>query len=77
MEPEIREFFRRLSLSIGLCIVWMAINLVIGVKLGYAFFEDNIQAGNIVFYIWLVLSFIGLIWLYKRIWKDPIKHLDD
>ena len=77
MEPGIKEFFRRLSLSIGLCIVWMAINIVIGVKLDYAFFEDKIQMGNIVFYIWVALSFIGLLWLYMRIWKNPIEHLDD
>ena len=77
MEPEIKEFFRRLSLSIGLCIIWMAINIVIGVKLGYAFYEGKIQTGNIVFYIWVVASFIGLLWVYMRIWKDPIEHLDD
>jgi ABC-type glycerol-3-phosphate transport system permease component len=77
MEPGIKEFFRRLSLSIGLCIVWMAINIVIGVKLGYAFFEDKIQIGNIVFYIWVAISFIGLLWLCIRIWENPIEHLDD
>jgi len=77
MEPGIKEFFRRLSLSIGLCIIWAAINIVIGVKLGYAFFEDKIQTDNIVFYIWVLLSFMGLLWLYIRIWKNPIEHLDD
>jgi hypothetical protein len=77
MEPEIKEFFRRMSLSIGLCIIWMAINIVVGIKLGYAFFEKKIEAGNIIFYIWVVVSFVGLLWLYLHIWKNPIEHLDD
>ena len=77
MEPEIREFFKRISLSIGLFIVWMAINIAIGIKLGFAFFEGHIHWGNIVFYIWLALSFGGLVFLITRIWKKPIEHLED
>ena len=77
MEPGIKEFFKRLSASIGLCILWMTVNLVIGVKYGYAFFEDKIHWSNIVYYIWVVASFIALIFLYFKIWEKPIDHLDD
>jgi len=77
MEPGIKEFFRRLSLSIGLCVVWMTINITIGIKYGYAFFENRIHWSNIVFYIWVIASFIGIIFLYLKIWKQPIEHLDD
>ena len=77
MEPGIKEFFKRLTLSIGLCIVWMTINLTIGVKLGYSFFEDKIHFGNVAFYIWLVVSFTGVIFLYIKIWKKPIENLND
>lgn len=77
MEPEIKEFFRRLSASIGLCVAWMAINAVIGIKYSYAFFEDSIHWSNIVFYVWAVISFIALIFLYKKIWAKPIEHLSD
>jgi hypothetical protein len=76
MEPGIKEFFRRLTLSIGLCVVWMAINITIGVKYGYAFF-DRIHWSNIVFYIWVIASFTGVIFLYIKIWKQAIEHLDD
>ncbi|MEO8711083.1 MAG: hypothetical protein ABI405_03115 [Parafilimonas sp.] len=77
MEPEVREFFRRISLSIGLFIVWVMVNVIIGVKLGYAFFEDKIDWGNIVFYIWVIGSLAALIWGCMQIWKKPIEHLDD
>jgi hypothetical protein len=77
MEPDIREFFKRLSLCIGLLVVWMMINMTIGVKLGYAFFDKSVQTGNIIFYIWVLLSFIVMVKLFFRIWKKPIEHLND
>ena len=76
MEPGIKEFFKRLSTSIGLCILWMSINMVIGIKLGYAFFE-TIHWSNIIYYIWVILTFIALIRFYIKLWEKPIEHLDD
>ena len=64
-------------MSIGLFITWMAINMVIGIKMGYAFFDTTIKWSNIVFYIWAIASFTGLLMLYMKIWKKPIEHLDD
>ena len=77
MEPGIREFFRRISLSIGLFIIWMGINISIGIKLGLAFYEGSIHWGNIAFYVWLAASFCVLLFLIIRIWKKPIEHLED
>lgn len=77
MEPGIKEFFKRLSASIGMCVLWMAVNMVIGVKHGYAFFESGLRWSNIVFYVWIVISFIALIFFYKWLWKKPIENLDN
>jgi uncharacterized membrane protein YpjA len=77
MEPGIREFFRRLVTSISLLVLWMIVNMVIGIKYGYAFFENKIHISNIIFYVWVAASFIALIFLYIKIWKKPIEHLDD
>jgi len=76
MEPGIKEFFKRLALSISLFVLWMMINMTFGIKLGYAFF-DSLGAGNLIFYIWMILSFAVLIMFYIRLWKKPIEHLDD
>ncbi|MEP6464770.1 MAG: hypothetical protein ABJB05_00630 [Parafilimonas sp.] len=77
MEPEIREFFRRVLLSICLLIIWMAVNMVAGVKFSLAFYEDKIQWYNIVFYIWVIASLAAAIFAYRKIWKDTIEHLKD
>ncbi|MBV9962508.1 MAG: hypothetical protein JO072_09705 [Parafilimonas sp.] len=77
MEPGIREFFRRLSTTIGLVIIWMAINMTIGIKYGFAFYENEIHWYNIVFYIWAIASFIVLVIFFIKMWKKPIERLND
>ncbi len=77
MEPGIREFFKRIVTSLSLLILWMVINMTIGIKYNCAFFETNISWYNIVFYVWLVASLIVLIWLCIKIWKKPIEDLID
>ncbi len=77
MEPGIKEFFKRLSASIGLFIIWMTVNMVTGIKYGCAFFEDKIRWGNFVFYTWILVSFTALIFINIKIWKKPIEHLHD
>ena len=38
MEPGIREFFKRLVTSISLLVLWMMINMVLGIKYNLGFF---------------------------------------
>jgi hypothetical protein len=77
MEPEIREFFRRIVSSLSLLILWMIINLTLGIRLNLAFIETKIRWYNIVFYIWLTASLVVLIWLCLKIWQKPIENLHD
>ncbi len=73
MEPEVREFLQRISLSLGIGILWMALNSTFGIMLDYAFIHDHVTIGNIIFYIWFVASIILMIWLYIRLWKKQLK----
>ena len=77
MEPGIREFFKRIVATVSLLILWMMINVTIGIKYNLAFFDTSIQWYNIVFYIWLIASFAALIWLCFKIWQKPIEDLND
>jgi len=77
MEPEIREFFKRIVSSLSLLILWMIINLTLGIKLNFAFIEAKIRWYNIAFYVWLMASLAVLIWLCLKIWQKPIENLND
>ena len=77
MEPGIKEFFRRIVTTISLLILWMMINVTLGIKYNLAFFETSAQWYNIVFYVWLLASLVILIWLCLKIWQKPIENLND
>ena len=73
MEPEVKEFLARISLSIFAGLMWLFINVSIGIFGGWLFFYDQPTTGNYIFYVWLLISLGLLIWVYIRLWKDKLK----
>lgn len=75
MEPGIKEFLKRLAVSISTVLIWMLINSTVGIMWGYAFFDVSVSIGNIIYYIWLVVSFAVLIYFLVKYWRKPIDDL--
>lgn len=70
MEEDAVAFLKRISKSILIGVVWMGINSTLGIMYDYAFVHDKISLGNILFYIWFIISVPLMIWLYIRLWKQ-------
>jgi biotin transporter BioY len=70
MEPEAAAFLRRVGNSLAIGFVWLAVNATAAIKGDNAFIGDQITIGNILFYIWFVISIVILVVLYKKIWRD-------
>ncbi len=70
MEPEAAAFLRRVGNSLAIGFIWLAINTTAAIKGDNAFIGDHITIGNILFYLWFVISIVILVRLYKKIWKD-------
>ncbi|GEO12015.1 hypothetical protein [Segetibacter aerophilus] len=68
MEPEMVAFLRRIGKSLTIAFCWLAITATAAIKGDNAFIGDHINLGNILFYVWLVISIIILIIIYKRMW---------
>jgi hypothetical protein len=68
MEPEMVAFLKRIGLTIFLALVWLAINATAAIKGDNAFIGDHITIGNVLFYLWFVISLIILLWIFKRMW---------
>ena len=69
MEDETRDFLVRIMQTISIVLLWMMINVFIGIYKNYSFFEDRTDWTNYVYYVFLVFSFIILIIHLKRKWK--------
>ena len=72
MDPQIIAYLNRISRSIGVTLLWMVSNSTFGIMKGYAFIENTWQLGNVLFYIFLAISFFSLIFILYKIWKTPV-----
>lgn len=72
MEPKLVQFLNRIMRTIGLAVLCMTLNSTFGIMWGYAFVEGTWKIGNILFYVFLLLSCTGLFYTLYRLWRHPI-----
>jgi FtsH-binding integral membrane protein len=73
-EDDPRDFLRRVVWSLSLGLVWLVSTIGIGTYSGLMVPEKSVTTGNILFYVWMVGSLAGLIWINVRIWKKKFPH---
>lgn len=73
-EPDVTEFLQRISWSILAGLMWLFINMTAGIFSGWLFFQTKPTIGNILFYLWMVVSLVALLWFYYRTWKRKFPH---
>lgn len=71
MEKEVKDFLKKILLTMSVGMLWLLINSTAGIMYGYFFIEGKLSNGNIIFYLWLVLSFIFLLRYFIKLWKKP------
>jgi len=69
MEPEVREFLVKIVQSISMGLVWLLINMSMGIYFGFAFFEGSPTLGNYIYYIAFLSSLVLLILYLRKKWK--------
>jgi hypothetical protein len=69
MDPDVRFFLLTIVQSISMVMVWMLVNMTIGIYFGFAFFEAKPTISNFIYYPLLVISFVFLIRYLKNKWK--------
>jgi hypothetical protein len=59
------------TMSVGL--MWMFFNVIVGLAYEYAYIDGRATTGNIIFYIWFIISLTALVWWYVRLWSQKIE----
>ena len=72
MEPGFKEYLLRIINTLSVGLIWLAINSSFGIMYDYAFIHDHVTTGNIIFYIWFLISFTTFLWWVIRLWSKPI-----
>lgn len=68
-EDDIKGFLVLIVNTIAVIVIWMMANVLVGIYLGYGFFENKISWKNILYYIAFVVSLIFLVRYVWRKWK--------
>ena len=69
MESETKAFLIRIMQTISLVLVWMLVNVFIGIYKDYAFFENHPNWTNYLYYAFFLISLVVLILYLRRKWK--------
>jgi len=69
MEDETKAFLIRIMQTISLVLLWMLINVFIGIYKDYAFFENRPNWTNYLYYAFFLISLFFLIVHLRRKWK--------
>ncbi len=74
MEPDVRDFFKRIVWSVTLVLVYMMVIITAGLYANWFFFYDAPTLGNYIFYGWVLISTAGIIFLLMKWWKRKFPH---
>ena len=69
MESETKDFLIRIMQTISLVLLWMLVNVFIGIYKNYAFFEDHPNWTNCLYYAFFLITLVLLIVHLVRKWK--------
>ena len=69
MEDDTRGFLILIVNTIAIVLLWMIANVLVGIYLNFAFFEDKPTWKNILYYIAFLISLFFLIRYLRRKWK--------
>ena len=70
MEPEVRHFLKKVVWTLSGALLWLTINMFIGIYKELAFPAGKPTVWNILFYVFALATFILLIIYYFRLWKN-------
>ena len=68
MEPEAAAFLRLIVRTLTLGFVWLALTCTFAIKGDNAFITGTVRPGNVLFYLWFVVSVAALVFAYKKMW---------
>jgi uncharacterized membrane protein YcaP (DUF421 family) len=69
MEPEVKAFLLLIVQSLSMAMLWLLVNMTVGIYFNLAFFDDRLSIWNILYYIFFITTLVLLIIYFRRKWK--------
>jgi hypothetical protein len=72
IEPEVTKFMWRIIRTLVAGLIWMLIQVIAGIRTGYAFADNGLSWKNILYYCGAILSFAALLYYYYKLWRGRL-----
>lgn len=70
MEEDASRLLRKVVKTMSAAIIWLLVNMTIGIYFGWMFFYSKPTLGNYVFYSFMALTAVLLILYLRKVWKE-------
>jgi tellurite resistance protein TehA-like permease len=74
MEPEVKDFLKRVVLSLFLGLLWLFINMTLGIYFDLLPVYGRPDLANILFYVFFAGTGVLYIFFLYRTWKKKFPH---
>ena len=74
MEDETKDFLVTIVQTVAMAILWMLVNVIVGIKMKYGLFDTTPSLKNYTYYFFFLLSFFFLVKYFIRKWKNIKMH---
>ena len=72
IEPEVKDFLKRILQTVSMGMLFLIVHMTFGLYLNWGFYEEKITVGNVIYYIFFILSLFGLLLYYNKLWKSRL-----
>jgi hypothetical protein len=74
MEPDARDYLKRVMLSFFFGLIWLLVNMTLGIYFDLLPIYGRPDAWNIGFYLFFAGTGALYIWFLRRTWKKKFPH---
>ena len=72
VDPEIKKYFRQIVNSVSVGSFWLLILMLFGLYFRFGIVENGLSVGNIVFYIFFLVSLVAYIYFLYKVWRKSV-----
>ena len=69
IEEDAKDFLKKVMKTLSTGLLWLLINMTVGIYFGWMFFLTTPTIGNYIFYVWMIASLVGMLLYFRKIWK--------
>lgn len=74
MEPEVKDFLRRVVITVFVGLAWLFVNMTLGIYFDLLPVYGRPDAWNVGFYLFFIGTGVLYVWLLRRMWKKKFPH---